>query len=133
MAVDKAARRPAAFMFTTGNHVMRKARSQFASDFLACAGYRIIDNPGFETIEDGIRETLESKADIVVICSSDEEYPTIAPEIYNRLKDKTMVVVAGNPPCMDELRLLGLEHFISTRSDIIETLGFFNTRLGIGT
>ncbi len=131
LAVEKAARKPVVFLFTIGNHVMRRARAQFSSNFLGCAGYRIIDNPGFETIDEGIRDALDSKADIVVLCSSDEEYEKIAPEIYKRLKDKTIVVIAGNPPCIDELKSQGLEYFISVRTDVIDTLSFLNTRLGI--
>ncbi len=132
LAVEKADRRPVVFLFTVGNHVMRRARAQFSSNFLGCAGYRIIDNPGFETIEEGIKDALDSKAEIVVICSSDEEYEKIAPEVYKRLKDKAMVVIAGTPPCIDKLKSQGLENFISVRSDVINTLSFFNTRLGIG-
>lgn len=131
LSVEKAPKRPIVFLLTTGNHVMRNARAQFISNFLGCAGYSIINNQGFETVEEGINSALESKADIVVICSSDEEYENIAPEIYNKLKSMSMVVVAGNPPCMDILKSKGLEHYISVRSDIVETLRFFNTRLGI--
>jgi methylmalonyl-CoA mutase len=132
VAVEKTARQPVVFLFTIGNHVMRNARAQFFSNFLGCAGYRIIENEGFETIEEGIRNALESRADIVVICSSDEEYEKIAPEIHGKLKDKAMVVVAGNPPCIDILKSQGIEYFISVRSDIVETLSFLNNHLGIG-
>ena len=37
-------------MLTIGNLLMRLARAQFSSNF-ACAGYEIIDNLGFETVE----------------------------------------------------------------------------------
>ncbi len=133
LSVEKASRKPVIFLFTTGNHVMRKARAQFSLNFFGCAGYHIIDNPGFETIEEGIKEAINLKADIVVICSSDEEYEVIAPDIYNRLKDKAIVVVAGNPPCIEDLKNKGLEHFISVKSDVIDTLNYFNSLLGIGS
>jgi len=133
MTVGGEDRRPAAFMFTTGDQFMRKARAQFASDFFGCAGYRIIDNPGFETVEEGIKAAVTSGSDIIVICSSDEEYSLVAPEIFKRLKNTAMIVIAGNPPCMDELKSLGIEHFISTRSDIVAKLEYFNARLGVGS
>jgi methylmalonyl-CoA mutase len=41
------------------------------------------------------------------------------------------VVVAGNPPCTDALRAEGIEHFISLRSNALETLQMFNGILGI--
>ena len=132
MNTGKSEKRPSVFMFTIGNPVMRKARSRFASDFFGCAGYRIIDNPGFETVEEGINAAAGSGADIIVICSSDDDYSSTAPRVFNSLRNTALVVIAGNPPCMDELKAIGMEHFISIRSDIIETLEYFNTLLGIG-
>jgi methylmalonyl-CoA mutase len=40
-------------------------------------------------------------------------------------------VIAGNPGSVDELKSKGLEYFISVRSNIIETLEFFNIKLGL--
>jgi methylmalonyl-CoA mutase len=131
LSVEKHSGKPVVFLFTIGNHVMRRARAQFSLNFFSCAGYHIIDNHGFETTGEGVKEALESGADIVVICSSDEEYETIAPEIFRQLKNKTIVIVAGNPPCIDVLKSQGIEHFISVRSDVIETLLHFNKLLGI--
>jgi methylmalonyl-CoA mutase len=131
IAVEKTARQPVVFLFTIGNNIMRNARAQFISNFLGCAGYRIIENQGIETIEEGVRIALDSRADIVVICSSDEEYENIVPKINRKLKEKAMVIVAGNPPCIDTLKSQGIGYFISTRSDIVETLHFINTYLGI--
>ena len=70
---------PTAFMLTIGNLAMRQARAQFSCNFLACAGYKVIDNLGFKTVEEGVDAALEAKADIVVICSSDDEYATSRP------------------------------------------------------
>ncbi len=131
MAVDRASRRPIVFLLPIGNPVLRKARSQFSANFFGCAGYHIIDNQGFDTVDDGIKSALESKADIVIICSSDEEYPLFAPDIFNKLKDRSIVVIAGNPPSVAELKLKGIDNFIHLRSSVIETLNNFNTRLGI--
>jgi len=131
IAVDRASRRPVVFLFPIGNPAMRKARAQFSSNFFGCAGYQIIDNQGFETIAEGVSEALKSKADIVVICSSDEEYMSYAPEIYESLKEKAIIVVAGNPASIEELKLKGLENFIHMRSNVIEILTEFNNKLGI--
>jgi methylmalonyl-CoA mutase len=131
IAVDKAARRPVVFLLPVGNLPMRKARSQFASNFFGCAGYQIIDNEGFNTVEEAVIQSVESGADIVVVCSSDEEYPVFAPDIFRRLKDKAIIVVAGNPACTEELKSIGLENFIHIKSDLIETIKGFNEKLGI--
>jgi methylmalonyl-CoA mutase len=131
IAVDNSAKRPVVFLLPIGNQTMRKARSQFASNFFGCAGYRIIDNQGFNTVDDAVKQTIESKPDIVVICSSDEEYLMFAPDIFQRMKDKAIIVVAGKPACIEELKAAGLEHFIHIKSNIIETLEGFNKKLGI--
>jgi methylmalonyl-CoA mutase len=131
IAVDRAAKRPEVFLLPVGNPAMRSARAQFSAGFFGCAGYHIIENRGFENVGAGIKCALESKAEIVVICSSDEEYVQLAPEISSRLKDKTIVVIAGNPASAEELKSFGLNLFIHMRSDVTGILKSFNEMLGI--
>jgi methylmalonyl-CoA mutase len=131
LATENTGRRPLAFMLTIGDLAMRRARAQFSSNFFAVAGYEVRDNNGFETPSAGVRAALEAGAGIIVICSSDDEYATIAGEIFREVDGKAVVVVAGSPPCMDTLKAEGLEHFISVRSNVLETLQMFNTLLGI--
>ncbi len=64
-------KRPVAWMFTYGNLAMRKARANFASNFFACAGFQVVDNPGFKTLDEGIAAARNEKPEIVVICSSE--------------------------------------------------------------
>ena len=116
-------------MLTIGNLAMRLARAQFSSNFFACAGYEIIDNLGFPTVKDGIDAALEKNADIVVICSSDDEYAEYAPEAFRLLDGRAQFVVAGNPACTDDLKAQGIENFVHVRSNVLETLQAFNAKL----
>lgn len=130
LATERSGKRPKVFMLTIGNLAMRLARSQFSSNFFACAGYELIDNLGFKTVEEGVNAARAKGADVVVLCSSDDEYATLAPEAYNLLKDgKEIFVVAGAPACADDLKAIGIEHFINVRSNVLETLKAFNQRL----
>ena len=131
LATERSGKRPNVFMLTIGNLAMRLARSQFSSNFFACAGYKIIDNLGFDTVQAGVDAALEAKADIVVLCSSDDEYVTLAPEAKKTLGDKAILVVAGAPECMDELKAQGIDQFINVRSNVLETLQAFNAKLSI--
>jgi methylmalonyl-CoA mutase len=125
-------KRPAVFMFTYGNFNMRIARAQFASNFFAVAGFDLIDNLGFKSLDKGVEAAIESKAEIVVICSSDEEYAEIAPEINDKLKDNAVVVVAGYPKdILDDLKKAGIKHFIHMRSNALESLQGFQKELGL--
>lgn len=125
-------KRPVAWMFTFGNLAMRKARANFASNFFACAGFAIQDNAGFATIEEGIKAVKEEKPEIVVICSSDEEYEGNAQAIFEALHQEAVVVLAGQPVGLaDTLRAAGMQHFIHVKSNVLETLHAFQQQLGM--
>ena len=122
---------PTAFMLTIGNRAMRQARAQFSCNFLACAGYKVIDNLGFKTVEEGVDAALEAKADIVVICSSDDEYAEYAIPAFKYLNGRAMFVVAGAPACMEDLKAAGIENFVHGKCNVLETLKEYNQKLGI--
>ncbi len=122
---------PTAFMLTIGNLAMRQARAQFSCNFLACAGYKVIDNLGFKTVEEGVVAALEAKADIVVICSSDDEYAEYAIPAFKYLNGRAMFVVAGAPACMEDLKAAGIENFVHVKCNVLETLKEYNQKLGI--
>ena len=122
---------PVAFMLTIGNLAMRQARAQFSCNFLACAGYKVIDNLGFKTVEEGVDAALEAKADIVVICSSDDEYAEYAIPAFKYLNGRAMFVVAGAPACSEDLKAAGIENFINVKSNQLGTLKEYNAKLGI--
>ena len=129
METEASGKRPKAFMLTIGNLAMRQARAQYACNFLACAGYEVFDNLGFETVEEGVKAALDAKADIVVLCSSDDEYAIHAIPAYKELDGRALFIVAGNPECTDELKAAGIENFIHVRVNVLETLKEFNAKL----
>ena len=117
---------PKVFLLTYGNLAMRKARAAFATNFFGCAGFEIIDNAGFKTLDEGINAAIKSKSEIVVICSSDDEYAEFVPEIINKLNANTILVLAGYPVSLvDNFKQLGLNNFIHIKSDVVETLEHF--------
>lgn len=126
---ERSGKRPKVFMLTIGNLAMRLARAQFSANFFGCAGYEIIDNIGFDTVEQGIDAAMEKGADVVVLCSSDDEYAEYAPAAFKYLNGRAMFAVAGNPACTDELKALGIEHFIHVRVNVLDTLVNFNAKL----
>ncbi len=131
LKVEKSAKTPVVFLLTYGNPVWRKARAGFASGFFACAGYKIIENPGFNSVEEGMNAAKKAKADIIVLCSSDEEYTEMTPAA-SEMQEKAILVVAGFPKdAMDELKKQGIENFIHVKSNVLEELKAFNSKLGI--
>ena len=50
---------------------------------------------------------------------------------FKALDGRAMFVVAGAPACMDDLKAVGIENFIHVRTDQLQTLKEYNTKLGI--
>ena len=130
LETEASKKQPVAFMLTIGNLAMRIARAQFSCNFLACAGYKVIDNNGFATIAEGIKAARKAKADIIVLCSSDDEYADLAPKAWKKLQGKKeLFIVAGAPACMEDLQKLGITNFIHVRCNVLETLKALNAQL----
>jgi len=127
---SKENKRPLAFMLTIGNLAFRKARAQFSCNFFAVAGFSVIDNNGFTTAKEGVEAAKAAGADIIVVCSSDDEYASIVPVVAEQL-DEEILVVAGAPACRPELEEKGISNFINVKSNILEELKSYQTELGI--
>ena len=112
-----------------GDPKMRAARATFASNFFACAGFDILAMR-FNSVE----EIVAQNADVIVLCSSDQEYAGLAATLIPALKDaglSTPVVVAGSPDNSEELKTLGIAEFIHVRSNPLEVLADWQQWLGV--
>ena len=128
---EKSGKQPKAFMLTAGSLAFARARAQFSCNFFACAGIKVIDNTFFHSLEEGVKEAKASGAEIVVLCASDDDYATLAPQAKQMLGDDVIFVVAGAPACQEELEAQGIKNFISVRSNVLETLKYYLSELGI--
>ncbi|MDR1667345.1 MAG: methylmalonyl-CoA mutase family protein [Bacteroidales bacterium] len=132
LRTENSGRRPKVFLLTVGHPVMRKARAGFALNFFSAAGFEVIDNNGFATVEEGVSAAETAKADIIVLCSSDEEYPALAPQAVAAAKGKGILVLAGFPkPIVEELKAAGIEHFIYAGQNVPEALAKYQQLLGL--
>ena len=126
---------PKVFLLKIGNVAMRQARAGFITNFFGCAGYQIIDGQAYSTEQEGIDAAIAAKANIVAICSSDEEYATFAPVIAQKLKmhaKDIQCIVAGNPTeIINSLKAGGVDDFIHVRLNLLDTLKRYHALLGI--
>ncbi len=77
-------RQPVVFIVPLGNLAMRRARAMFTMNFFGCSGFQVIDNIGkFTNVRQGMDAARKAGADIVVLCSSDEEYPSMAADLVS--------------------------------------------------
>ena len=128
---ENAKKRPVVLLLIFGNLTMRKARASFASNFFACAGFKIIENDVVTSADEAIKQVKLSNADITVLCSSDDEYLSFSSELYKSIRDETIITIAGYPKKhIEALHNVGIENFIHVKSNILETLiNFQNTIL----
>jgi methylmalonyl-CoA mutase len=122
---------PKVLLAELGDVKMRGARSQFAGDFLACAGFALTKQR-FDQPE----AVLAEQADVIVLCSSDPEYPALAAALLTALRTAnrtTPVIVAGNPDTSEELKAAGVADFVHIRTNPIEFLTRWQQQLGIET
>jgi methylmalonyl-CoA mutase len=120
---------PRVLLAEIGDVKMRSARSGFAANFFGCAGFTIVTKRF-----DGTAEIAASDADLIVLCSSDPEYPALAAELIAKLKalgHKTPVIVAGYPDSAEQLKAAGVADFVHIRSNPIEVLTKWQQQLGI--
>jgi methylmalonyl-CoA mutase len=130
LETERNRKRPKVFLFKYGDSAWRTSRASFSGNFFACAGYEIIDPPAFDSVSSGIEAVRNAGADLVVLCSSDDAYKTLAPAVHAALKEQSVIVVAGDPVNFEgEFQQAGIEHFIHTKSNLLETLQRFNTLL----
>ncbi len=111
-------RTPRVLLLERGDLKMRKARVAFCQNFFGCAGFEIVHG-----------EAL-SPADLVVLCSSDAEYPALAAEICAQAA--VPVIVAGNPKDhIEALKAAGVADFVHIQSNAVEVLTRWQDRLGL--
>ena len=66
-----------------------------------------------------------------MVCSSDDEYAEIIPQLYERINGRAEIIVAGNPASGEDLKKIGIRYFINVQSDLIETIEQFHKLAGI--
>jgi methylmalonyl-CoA mutase len=129
--------RPTVHMIPIGHKKMRKARATFASNFFGCVGYDIEEPIGYEDIDKAVKAIREVQPEVIVLCSSDQEYELLVPKLSERLNhldadSKPLFVLAGSPgDHEEEWQSAGVTSFIHRGMNALETLRDFHTALGI--
>lgn len=126
-------KRPRVTMLQFGNLAMRNARAIFATNFFGMAGYEITTIVNDDSVSEGVKKVLDAKPGIIVLCSSDDEYPTLGVEYLNALRDaKIPVVLAGNPGDNEGVyREAGVYGFVHMRTAALEALENYQTVLSV--
>jgi methylmalonyl-CoA mutase len=132
---ERTGARPRVFLANLGPRKQHGARADFSAAFFGAGGFEAVSSKGFDTPEAAAIAAIDSKAPIVVICSTDESYPQLVPPIAAALKavpGGPRVVLAGLPPGqVDQLQAAGVDEFIHARANCAQMLAAFQDKLGM--
>lgn len=104
-----------------------KARADFSRAFFEVGGFEIIYPNGFNSTDNAVKAAIDSEAQAVVICSTDDTYPELVPPIVKGIKEKskdTVVILAGYPKDqIEKHKKSGVDDFIYLGADAHQILG----------
>lgn len=110
------------FLLNMGTLAEYKARADFALNFFQVASFEVIYPNGFANIDEAIKEAEKSGAKAFCICSTDDNYLNLVPEICSKLKGK-IISLAGYPTDkIEDYKKAGINSFIHIKADIVTTL-----------
>jgi methylmalonyl-CoA mutase len=123
------------FLANMGPVSQHKARADFSAGFFEVAGAEILNNTGFLTVDEAAEAAVNSGADVAVICSTDDTYPVLVPELCFAVAKRAphmQLILAGMPAAehKDSYFEAGLTDFIHIRSNCLETLINITQRKG---
>jgi methylmalonyl-CoA mutase len=125
-------RTPVVLLLTYGDVKMRRARADFVTNFFASGGFAVSEPSAFPAPEAAAEHASAAPADLIVLCSSDAEYPALAAGVLPKLTSKTPVLIAGLPKdSVEQLKAAGVRDFIHIKSDVIATLRQWQKELGV--
>lgn len=118
----KTGHKPKVFLATMGPLKQYKARADFSCGFFEVGGFEVIyPLNGFTNTVEAVNKALESEAEIITICSTDDTYPELVPAIVKGIKTKSpksIVVLAGYPKNqIEEHKNSGVDEFIYLGAD----------------
>jgi len=126
---------PQVFLCNMGPLREHNARADFSRGFFAVGGYETISPAGFKTPEEAAEAFGKTNCRLVVLCSTDDHYPTLVPLLVKALRQKrpdAIIILAGYPEDQVEAhKAAGVDYFIHVRADAVELLTKFHSTLGI--
>lgn len=130
----KLGHKPTVFLAAMGPLKQYKARADFSRGFFEVGGFEVIyPSKGFKTPDEAVAAAINSSAEIITICSTDETYPGLVPAIVKGIKEKSsdsIVVLAGYPKDhIEQFKQSGVDEFIYLGADVHKILSSLLNRI----
>ncbi len=126
---------PKVFMADMAPIAVLKPRMDFSAGFFQPGGFDVIASDYYESVDKAVSDALASKAGVVLICSTDDTYPELVPQMAGKLKaanPELIIVLAGYPvDHLDTVKQNGVDFFIHLKADIVQTLSDIMKKTGV--
>lgn len=132
--VAKGGKRPRVLLLEFGDLKMRQARAGFSLNFFAAAGVEVVSAVSEDSADVAARAIADKDPDLVVLCSSDQQYAAMARPLIEKLSARkpVPVIVAGYPKdAVEELKRDGVADFIHVQSNALEVLTRWLREFGV--
>tara|TARA_R110002049_G_scaffold200070_2_gene370633 strand:- start:68 stop:1885 length:1818 start_codon:yes stop_codon:yes gene_type:complete len=124
--VESTNKRPIVELTSFGNLTMRKARAAFSYDFMGVSGFEVWQEKSYDTAKQAAETSASSNSDVVIICSSDQDYDENALtfiETFRAINTDKVLLLAGNPiNIIATLTEAGLDGCIHLKSDVVQVI-----------
>ncbi|MGE5702175.1 MAG: methylmalonyl-CoA mutase family protein [Clostridia bacterium] len=129
---------PQVFLAKIGPVAQHKARADFASGFVEAGGFAVAPSQAFaeHEVEAAVQAAAASEACLTVICSSDEAYGSIVPQLAAKLKQvkpEMTIWNAGKPlvEAEEAFRQAGVDDFIYMGANCYDMLMQLQQQKGV--
>jgi len=134
-SLAKTGSRPKVFLAVMGPVSQHKGRGDFSRGFLEVGGFEVVyPKTGFDTASAAAEAAKASGAKVVVLCSTDDTYPELVPQLVPAMKAAipgVSVILAGHPADQIEAhKASGIDDFIHVRADLLAVLGGLQKKIG---
>ena len=132
----KTGSRPKVFLAIMGPVSQHKGRGDFSRGVFEVGGFDVVyPKAGFETASAAVEAAKASGAKVVVLCSTDDTYPELVPQLAPALKAAipgVSVILAGQPADQIEAhKASGVDDFIHVRANLLAVLGGLQKKIGV--
>lgn len=116
------AKSPKIMLLNMGKVGEYKARADFSAGFFQMAGFDLVQDKAFTSIDDAIEAAKHAEVDAFCICSTDENYESLVAPLCKGIKPAIMILAGYPKDKIEEYTQAGIDFFIHIRANAYETL-----------
>ncbi len=116
------AKAPKIMLLNMGTVGEYKARADFSLGFFQMAGFDVIADKAFMSVDEAVSAAKKAGVDAFCICSTDDNYEKLVAPLCNEIKPAIMILAGYPQDKIEEYQENGIDFFIHIRANAYDTL-----------